>query len=298
MLCLIDHRKVKKPLPWKDLLVEIGFGGGDFILMLSSQHPERHILGFELSGIAIEKLTKRVKREGVKNVHCVRMDAYWGFYFLLGDSSVERIYMNYPDPWFKKRDVKRRLTTRERLYLFSRKLRPGGEIVVRTDHLPFAEFSIEEADSIGGFEHTLSKLSVDQPLTKYEKKWLSLGKELYELTLRKTGEPREMELPRVKEVERLFPVKVKGTPEVKALENREFKLGERVYLKLFRSYSGEDTYLLEVLLSEEGFVQRFFVQLRERGEGWVVDVSPHSEVLRTENIQRAVELVAREAFKP
>lgn len=299
MLCPLNYKRVEKPLPWDEVLVEIGFGRGDFLLRIASDNPDVIVLGFELSGIGIEKLQKRVKSAGIKNISCVRLDAYWGFHLLLKDNSIRSIYINYPDPWFKRRDTKRRLTSREKLFLFSKKLKEGGSLYVRTDHLPFAEFTIEEATWLGGFEYELRELETSEPLTKYEAKWLSQGKRLYQLTLVKVGETKPIELPKLKEVKELFPVKIEGKePHTEGLEGKEFKLEEGVYLRLFRAYRRPDSELIEALLSEEGFTQRFFIELRKKGRTWIVDISPHSEVLRTENIQKAVNRVAEAAFRP
>ncbi|WP_457600153.1 tRNA (guanosine(46)-N7)-methyltransferase TrmB [Hydrogenivirga sp.] len=299
MLCLLDYKKVEKPLPWDNVLVEIGFGGGDFIVKLAKESPDRKVLGFELSGISVQKLFKRAKREGIKNLYCTRIDAYWGFYFLLKDASVAKVFMNYPDPWFKKRHFKRRLTSRENLFLFSKRLKQGGQLVIRTDYRPFTEFTLEEAEYVGGFTAHLRELRIGEPITKYEKKWLSMGKKLYELILEKVEEPKPVRIPSVKEVKELFPVKQVGSePDLQSLEGREFRIEDNVYLKLFKHYTGGNSMLLEALLSEEGFIQKFFLQFRRKGNVWITDVSPHSEVLRTEGIQRAVELVAEKAFKP
>jgi tRNA (guanine-N7-)-methyltransferase len=298
MLCVINYKNIKKPLPWKGLLVEIGFGRGDHLIKLGKENPDKKILGFELSNVSVEKLLKRVRREGLTNVHCVRLDAYWGFYFLLEEGSVERIYINYPDPWFKKKHHKRRLTGRKNLYIFSKKLRSGGEILIRTDYLPFAEFTLQEAEWLGGFDVELRELSVDEPVTKYERKWLSMGRSLYELRLKKSGEPKSLDIPTVKEVQELFPVKLSKEPNLKKLEGMDIRLSETVILKTFRSFEGAKSSLLEVLLSEEGFVQKFFLEAKRTGSGWVVDVSPHSQVLRTENIQRVIEFLAQESLKP
>ena len=299
MLCYINYKSVEKPLPWDNILVEIGFGRGDFTVRLAKENPKKEILGFELSAVSVEKLLRRVKKEGLKNVHCARIDAYWGFYLLLRNGSVERIYMNYPDPWFKKRHHKRRLTKEENLYIFAKKLKEGGEIRIRTDHRPFVEFTLEEAKRLGTFDISVRKLHVEEPLTKYERKWLSEGKELSEIVMRKIGDPPPRDIPTIKEVKELFPIKVEGKEaDLSSLEGSEHRLGERVYLKFFKLYEGENGYLLETLLSEEGFVQKFFILVKRKGQDYVVDVSPFSEVLRTENVQRSVQTVAEKGFRP
>ncbi len=294
MRCLINPTRVRKPLPFENLLVEIGFGRGDFITRLARENPDKVILGFELSGISIEKLLRRVKKERLENVFCVHMDAFWGFYFLLRDSSVERIFMNYPDPWFKRRHIKRRLTSKRNLYLFSLKMKPGGNINIRTDHYPFLEYTLEQIKELGGFSAYQRELSIEDPITKYEKKWLSMGKKIYELTLVKEGNASCQPLPKVKEVDQVFPVKLEAQRvRVENLENKEFKLSNDTVLKTFKAYRGSNGWLVEALLAEEGFVQKFFFEIREREkEVWILDISPFSQIIRTERLQKAVEKLA------
>lgn len=294
---VIDYKTVRKPLPWKDLLVEIGFGRGEFLLKLAEENPHRKVLGFEVSGVSVEKLLRRLKNRNPGNVFCVRIDAYWGFSLLLEDRSVERIYMNYPDPWFKKKHIKRRLTRVENLYLFARKLREGGEIRIRTDYLPFIDYTIEQAEKLHCFEWEMRKLWVEEPLTKYEERWLRMGREIRELILKKAREPRELNVKTLKEVAVLFPVEVKGRePRLELISNQEFSLSGEVHLRFFDTYSREGSLLLEVLLSEKGFVQKFFVSVRRKESRYLVDVSPFSQVLRTEGVQRAVRFVAEKGF--
>ena len=296
---LFDYRTVPKPFEWDSLLVEIGFGRGDFIVRLAKENPHKRIVGFELSGISIEKLHKRLKREGITNVYFTRIDAYWGFYLLFRDGSVEKVYINYPDPWFKKRHHKRRLTNRENLYIFAKKLKKEGSILIRTDHYPFVEHTLQEAQELGCFSVEVGELTVEEPLTKYEAKWLSQGKKLYKIELRKVAEPQaNFKIKGIKEVQEVFPIKVEGDINLEKVVGKEYKLSEGVYLKTFDLYEGQRGYLIEALLSEEGFVQKFFFEIRKKERGWVVDVSKFSEVLRTEGLQRAVNLVTEELVKP
>ena len=298
MNCLINPADVEKPLKWKGILAEIGFGRGDFTVRLAKLNPNRVVVGFELSGISIEKLLKRVRKENLKNVFCVQMDAFWGFYFLLEDRSVDRIYINYPDPWFKKKHRKRRLTSRKNLLMFSKKLNRGGCILLRTDHYPFLEYTLEEAKNTGCLESSVRELSVDEPLTKYESKWLSKGKKLYEIRLTKVGEPPSTDLPSLKEVAQLFPVRIEGEPRFEHIENRELRPSDKVIVKTFKAFSRQDSYLIETLLSEEGFTQKFLIEVRRKENFWIADVSRFSQVIRTEGIQRAIELVAHALIKP
>ena len=293
MHCYINYKRIKKPLKIPNLEVEIGFGRGDFIVKLAKENPEKNFLGIELSQISVDKLLRRVERENLKNVYCTRIDAYWGFFLLFEDEQVQNIYMNYPDPWFKKRHHKRRLTTPERLYIFAKRLRTEGEIRIRSDNRDFIEFTIETAKLLKCFEIDEGILDVKEPLTKYEEKWLSMGRTLYRLILRKVSKPKEVPHPTIEEVEKLFPIKVKAKVlKGDIFENKEFKLSDEVYFKTFKLWERDGSYLLESLLSERGYYQKFFIQLKKKGDEFVIDVSPFSEVLRTRNLQKAIEKIA------
>ncbi len=290
----LDHRRVAKPLRLPRLTVEIGFGNGEFLASLARRHPERNFLGIELSGISIEKLLKRIRSEGLSNLFCVRLDAYWAFWLLLADESVENIYLNYPDPWFKKRHHKRRLTRPENLYLFARRLRTGGRIFLRTDDRPFLEYSLEMTQRVGAFEIHLEELHPEKPLTKYEAKWLAQGKTLYALTLTKIRPPQEIPHPEIEEVKTLFPVKIPNIERLEEITQKEFRPHEGLVLRTFRVWEKGSDRLLEVLLSEEGYVQQFMVFMRKHPEGYyVMDVSAFSEILKTRGVQRALEYLGK-----
>ncbi|HIQ48230.1 MAG TPA: tRNA (guanosine(46)-N7)-methyltransferase TrmB [Aquifex aeolicus] len=293
MSCYINYKRVKKPLNIPNLEVEIGFGRGDFIVKLANENPEKNFFGIELSQISVEKLMKRVKKENLKNIYCTRIDAYWGFFLLFKDNYIENIYMNYPDPWFKKKHHKRRLTTPERLYIFTKKLKLRGEIRIRSDNYEFIEFTKESAEGLECFEIEEGILDIKEPITKYESKWLSMGRTLHKLILRKVKEPKFIPHPTLEEVAEVFPVKVKAKElRIKDLENKEFKLDEEVYFKTFKIWQREGSYLVESLLSEKGYFQKFFIQIKKKDNDYVIDISPYSEVLRTKNLQKSINKVA------
>ncbi|MEO0225312.1 MAG: tRNA (guanosine(46)-N7)-methyltransferase TrmB [candidate division WOR-3 bacterium] len=114
----------------ENLVIEIGFGNGIYISNLAKLNPNKNFLGIEISGESVKKLSKIIKKEHLENVYIIKMDAYWVFYLFLKDNEVLEIYMNFPDPWPKKKHAQRRLTTIENLYLFTRKLKEGGFIQI------------------------------------------------------------------------------------------------------------------------------------------------------------------------
>ncbi|QJA05424.1 tRNA (guanosine(46)-N7)-methyltransferase TrmB [Thermosulfurimonas marina] len=294
----LNYKRIEKPLRLWPLSVEIGFGNGEFLVRLAREHPEHYFLGIELSGISIEKLLKRIRDLGLTNLFCVRLDAYWAFWFLLSDESVETIYLNYPDPWFKKRHHRRRLTRPDRLWLLARRLRTGGEIRLRTDDRPFLDYTLEVAESLGAFEIRLTEIRPEAPLTKYEAKWLSEGKTLYALSLKKVRPPAEVPHPEIEEVKELFPVRVAHLERLPEVLQRVFRLREGLVLKIFRAWEHGEDRLLEALLAEEDYTQQFMIFIRKRRQGdYLMDVSPFSEVLKTRGLQEALEFLGKELSK-
>lgn len=290
----LNYKRCPKPLRLSPLSVEIGFGNGDFLIRLAQENPNRYFLGLELSALALEKLLVRLQRHPLPNLFCTRLDAYWAFYLLLADETVETIYMNYPDPWFKKRHHRRRLTRPENLYLFARRLKTGGEILLRTDDRPFLEYTLESADEAAAFEVSWEVLSPEAPLTKYEAKWMAQGKTLYAAKLRKVRPPKEIPHPRIEEVCTVFPVTVKDLSRLPSLTQKTFRIREGLVLKVFRIWEYGEDRLLEALLSEEGYLQRFFIFVKRTSQGWRLDISSFSEVLRTRGLKEALEFLAQE----
>lgn len=285
----VDYRKVEKPLPFENVTVEIGFGSGDYLLSLAKVSEREIFFGIEKSWIPVNKLIKKASRAKLNNLFCTKLDAFWAMQILFRDGIVNRIIMNYPDPWHKKSHSERRLTRKESLYVFGKKLKIGGHIKVRTDEHSYTQFTAVEAQSLNCFKIHTSKVKINDPLTKYEKRWLSLGKDIWDILLIKEKEPETFDIPKIKEVKELFPVKVYAQSlDLSPLEKREFKIDEGLYLRIHNIWFREKDYAVEILLSEQNFVQSFFVTVKKRDQYFIIDVSKFSEILKTEGVQKAL----------
>ena len=130
--------------------LEIGCGKGDFVVGMAKKHPDVKFLAIEkvpdVAVIAMEK----VKSEGLENVRFACMDA-----FDIPDATspytFERIYLNFSDPWPKKRHARRRLTSSVFLDIYKKILSKNGEIHFKTDNADLFLFSLESF-SENGFE--------------------------------------------------------------------------------------------------------------------------------------------------
>ncbi|MGB9822362.1 tRNA (guanosine(46)-N7)-methyltransferase TrmB [Thermodesulfovibrio sp.] len=290
----IDWRKVKKPLEFENITVEIGFGSGDFLIKMAKENPEEIFFGIEKSWIPVNKLLKKCSSHSINNVFCTKLDAYWAIQLLFKDKAIKKIFMNYPDPWFKKSHAERRLTKMENLYLYAKKLISSGEVKIRTDDYSFVEFTLQEAAFLNCFSINVSNPSIDEPLTKYEKRWLSMGKNIWDIVLKKEKEPITLKISEIKEVTELYPVKVSADiVDVELIANKEFKIEDALYIKCFSVWERGQDYALEVLLSENEFLQSFIVTVKKKNDYFIIDVSKFSEVLKTEGIQKALKFLGK-----
>jgi tRNA (guanine-N7-)-methyltransferase len=162
------------------LNVEIGMGNGDFIL--HSAASGGNWLGFEPIKEFFMKAVKKIEREGLSNVRLIQFDAEL-FARLLPKGSVKAFYVNFPDPWPKRRHKKRRLLKSWFLELMRDKLAPDGAIVVLTDHDDYAEEIHKNFSEVTGLSSALdggySNEADGYYRTKYFKKFAECGKVYY-----------------------------------------------------------------------------------------------------------------------
>ena len=105
----IDDPDFEMFLKRNPLYLEIGVGRGDFILTMAKNHPEASFLGVEMSGMALAIAGKKILEEEITNLLLVNMDVHYLFE-KMRESGFDGIYLNFSDPWPKKRQHKRRLT--------------------------------------------------------------------------------------------------------------------------------------------------------------------------------------------
>lgn len=165
------------------LVVEIGFGRGEFLLELAEKEPETAFLGVELSFKRHLKMARRLGLTPLRNVRLARVRAET----LVADlpaGCVSRFWINYPDPWPKKRHHGRRLIRPGFVSQLADRLAPGGRVDVATDHEAYAEVIAE----VLAAEPALENLYAPQPYlrevcgrtpTAYELEWRAEGRPLH-----------------------------------------------------------------------------------------------------------------------
>jgi len=115
-----------------DLWLEIGFGGGEHLVLQATTHPKVGFIGCEPFVNGMAKMLSVIDRDGLKNIRLYDSDAL-DLLKKLPDASIGRLYLLYPDPWPKRRQNKRRFVSDETLNLIARVLRPGGQFRFASD---------------------------------------------------------------------------------------------------------------------------------------------------------------------
>ena len=160
------------------LWVEVGCGKGKFTAETAQTNPQVLLIAVERCREAMVVAMEKAQSMGLKNVFFIDMDVA-GMEEIFATDEIDRLFINFPDPWPRKKNAKRRLTHRGFLYKYCRTVRCGGEIHFKTDNAPLFEFSVEEFAACGlevkNLTRDLHKDGITGIMTGYEEKFHALG---------------------------------------------------------------------------------------------------------------------------
>lgn len=174
--------------------IEIGMGKGHFIIEMARLHPDINFIGIERYSSVLYRATQKydVLEEKPANLYFILCDAKdLTSFFAPGEVSV--IYLNFSDPWPKKRYAKRRLTSPIFLSIYSKLLTSGSLIQFKTDNRGLFEYSLETFAKSPVFDlccisfdlHNDEELSKGNVMTEYEEKFSALGNPIFMLVAKK-----------------------------------------------------------------------------------------------------------------
>lgn len=158
--------------------IEIGMGKGDFIIGMAIQNPDINYIGIEMFDSVMARAVQKLDDKYIPNLRLIRMDAnYINEAF---EKEIDAIYLNFSDPWPKKRHAKRRLTSYEFLCKYDDVFKEKKVIIQKTDNINLFAFSIEALSLYG---YTLKNVTLDlydnmiegNVATEYEKKFNDKG---------------------------------------------------------------------------------------------------------------------------
>ncbi|MDR1979418.1 MAG: tRNA (guanosine(46)-N7)-methyltransferase TrmB [Synergistaceae bacterium] len=324
---ILPFRELKLPLDLHELSgglpraeLEIGFGNGEFMVAGAMARPDTLFLGMEVSASCVMRCARRVGRlrtetpvaagnspgagnpPGVLgNLKIACTDARFMMKEFFDDASLDRVTMNFPCPWPKKRHARRRVTAREFADELAAVLKVGGVFELVTDE----EWYALDAQKILGQHEALSAAACEtnpaRPITtKYERKWLEMGKNIVRLNVTKTENFT---------VDRQTWGKECGTMHVKTgkplpggglaflLDASGTREDARWVFKKYYTISAEQkkhrTFLVETVSADDEFEQRYYLKVIERGNDVLVKLDGTARAYLTPAVRFSVEDLAR-----
>lgn len=188
---------VQEPEKWKGrwkslfgndnpLHIEIGMGKGRFIMEMAARNPQINYIGIEKYSSVLLRALEKSKEIELPNLYFIRFDAEY-LNDIFDSQEIDRIYLNFSDPWPKDRHAKRRLTSKEFLAKYNQCLKKEGEVIFKTDNRLLFDFSVEEA-GIAGWQ--LREVTYDlhhseyvegNVMTEYEERFSAMGNPIHRL---------------------------------------------------------------------------------------------------------------------
>ena len=195
---LVIHEPEKIKGKWSELFgnnfpirIEVGMGKGRFICELARNNPDINYIGIEKYSSVLLRALQKMEEEPLPNLLFIRMDAE-NIAEIFDKEEVDRIYLNFSDPWPKDRHAKRRLPSREFLARYDRFLKKDGVLEFKTDNKELFDFALEELDPAGwkairvtyDLHHDIEMME-GNVMTEYEEKFSSKGNPIYKYIIQR-----------------------------------------------------------------------------------------------------------------
>ena len=305
---MLHQRQLDWPTDWDTffgrsapLLVEIGFGNGQFLIELARKRPSANIIGLEISLPSLRKAEKKMKTAGLDNGRVLQADAQLFLWALCSPQTISEVYINFPDPWPKERQTHRRLINEQFLHLLASRMIPGGQLDIATDHPDYQPAVVQALCATPYFDSRLDTIFVDQDQerirTKYELKAIAEGRtcHYYKWQRNHTPAPNPFTLP----LEVPMPHAVLQSPLPLTHIREQFAPWQTThgathlnFLEAFQS-ARDSMLLIEVYVVEEPLKQRVGLSIRQREDGYfVIGLHEIGFPRPTKGIQLAVKRLA------
>ena len=173
--------------------IEIGMGKGRFLMDMAALHPDINYVGIEKYSSVLLRAIQKQEQLLLPNVIFIRMDAE-NICDVFAPSEVDRIYLNFSDPWPKDRHAKRRLPSREFLKRYDKILVPDGVVEFKTDNEDLFNFALEEVEPAGWTLDAVTRdlhndpvMNENNVMTEYEERFSSMGNPIYKYIVSRKG---------------------------------------------------------------------------------------------------------------
>lgn len=193
----VDLRGLFKRENYGRLVIEVGFGHGEHLVQMALENQNDLFIGCEPFENGVAKAVTKIQAHNLENVLVYMGDARDVLDSAYQDS-ISVVYVLFPDPWPKKRHIKRRIVSEEFLALLDKALIPDGALMVASDCEHYIEHVIEVVDNYNskyGERFELQSHDIDYfktktdvfGITRYEQKALRAGRQCYYMTIRRSS---------------------------------------------------------------------------------------------------------------
>ena len=159
-----------------EIHIEIGMGKGDFIIGMAKKYPNINFIGIEKYESVMVRAIEKLNDIELNNLKLIRMDAI--NIDKVFDHEISTIYLNFSDPWPKKRHSKRRLTSDVFLSLYDNIFISNPHIIQKTDNIGLFAYSLSSLSKYGyqldDVSLDLENEDIDNVVTEYEKKFMNI----------------------------------------------------------------------------------------------------------------------------
>ena len=312
---VFEWRSAAWPVRWRDvfardapLVLEIGFGNGQFLVDQAVARPDRDHIGIELSWSGATRLFKRVRKANVENARALLINADVALRELFTTESLHEVFVNHPCPWPKARHIGRRLLQPEGLALLVDRMVPGARLTVVTDHAEYAEWLSDVLSSQDALASCHASIEVDsipgRSPTKYQLKAMAQGIPIHYFEWKRERAPSgafDGLFASPPATSPMLSITLRGSLEPSDLFReftpqvlRETHDGVEVVVRLIAVYRRENSrdasaWMVEVLVQEDGLRQEFAVMTTERRDGRVlIKLSGLGRPHPTHGVKRAI----------
>lgn len=170
------------------VVLEIGFGMGFTTAEIAAARPDTDFIDIEVHGPGVGSMFKLISEQGLTNVRVIQHDAVEVLRDMIADASLAGVHVYFPDPWPKKRHLKRRLIQAPLVAQLAAKLAPGGYLHCATDIEDYGQQMLDVLGAEPLLENTAEGFAPRpdyRPLTKFEARGLRLGHGVWDVIFRR-----------------------------------------------------------------------------------------------------------------
>ncbi len=304
----LEGKRLEWPAPWArffgrsaPLMLEIGFGNGQFLLDLAARRPEANIVGIEIAQPSLRNAQRKVTRANLRNVLLVHASARQALWTLFAPQSLAAVTINFPDPWPKAGQQSRRLVNRPFLALLAARMQAGATLDIATDIASYAAEIAAHLQQSAQFDNRLPQPFVHEVCgrlrTKYETIALNEGRRCAYFQWRRNRAPVQdlFTIPQELDMPHLV---LTQTPPLAALAagfrpaTHTDARGIVRFVDIFLD-SGQHALLVDTYIDEAALTQRLGLHLRARQDGTaVIGLHELGHPRATPGVHRAIDLLA------